>query len=476
MKNKKFIYLKNSFILGLLFIASVSCEREISDEVAFATFSNTADVFTDGPIDLGSNFYLPYLGSKQTAFSVDEKVSYKGAASIRIDVPNANDLGGSFAGAIFRVDGAARNLTEYDALTFWAKSSQAATLAEVGFGEDFVENKYRTTLQNISLTTNWVKYIIPIPDPSKLTEEKGMFRYAAAGIGTQGSEVGYTFWIDELKFEKLGTIAQPKPAIFNGEDKVVQNFIGDVSTITGLTQTFNLASGFNQVVTPAPSYFTFKSSNVEVARVSELGIVSVVGVGTAKITAILAGVKASGSLTINADDVFFGVAPEPTQAAVNVISLFSDKYTNVPVDYFNGYYGGSTTETADLNLGNDNFKYYTKLNYVGIEFGNPVVNASAMSFLHLNIWTNNPTAADFQIKIRDRGTNGVLNTNVNTGDPTEDDKEIVFTVAGSTITKGQWVSIDIPLTGNIANQKNNLAQIVFVGNIDFILDNLYFYK
>jgi hypothetical protein len=25
---------------------------------------------------------------------------------------------------------------------------------------------------------------------------------------------GYTFWIDELKYEKLGTVAQPRPAIF----------------------------------------------------------------------------------------------------------------------------------------------------------------------------------------------------------------------------------------------------------------------
>jgi hypothetical protein len=24
---------------------------------------------------------------------------------------------------------------------------------------------------------------------------------------------GYTFWIDELKYEKLGTVAQPRPAI-----------------------------------------------------------------------------------------------------------------------------------------------------------------------------------------------------------------------------------------------------------------------
>jgi hypothetical protein len=44
-------------------------------------------------------------------------------------------------------------------------------------------------------------------DASKLTLEKGMF-------GTLKDQNGYTFWIDELKYEKLGTVAQPRPAIF----------------------------------------------------------------------------------------------------------------------------------------------------------------------------------------------------------------------------------------------------------------------
>jgi hypothetical protein len=35
--------------------------------------------------------------------------------------------------------------------------------------------------------------------------ERGLFWYAE---GAENGK-GYTFWIDELKFEKLGTIAQP---------------------------------------------------------------------------------------------------------------------------------------------------------------------------------------------------------------------------------------------------------------------------
>jgi hypothetical protein len=97
------------------------------------------------------------------------------------------------------------------------------------------------------------KYIIPIPDASKLRAERGLFWYAE---GAENGK-GYTFWIDELKFEKLGTIAQPRPSISNGQDKVETQFKGNSVNMAnyGLTQTFNLESGLNQTVTPAPAYF-----------------------------------------------------------------------------------------------------------------------------------------------------------------------------------------------------------------------------
>jgi hypothetical protein len=99
-----------------------------------------------------------------------------------------------------------------------------------------------------------------------------------------------------------------------------------------------------------------------------------------------------------------------------------------------------------------------------------------MGFLHLDIWTADTTNTPFIVKIRDRGANGVIDTNIFTGGPTVDDKEISYTVPANQITPGQWISINIPLTGDIASQKGNLAQIVFVGDINFLLDNLYFYK
>lgn len=293
MKSRRHINTKVTLVLGIILSLTLGCERETSENVTFATFSNDGRIFIDS-FSPGLE-YLPFAGSKFEAFTVDTDEVFQGAASMRFDVPNFGDPDGSFAGAIFPNDG--RDLTDFDALTFYAKASVAATINEIGYGDSFGENRFLVGTSNLRLTTNWRKYIIPIPDPSKLTFERGMFWYA------EGPEEGngYTFWIDELQFEKLGTIAQPNPAILSGEDRVRDLSAGSVITIDGLSQTLNLADGSNVTLATPPSYFNFSSSNATVAHVNDLGVVTVIGSGTAEITATITGVVARGSLTINSN-------------------------------------------------------------------------------------------------------------------------------------------------------------------------------
>ena len=116
MKNRKFNVLKDILLLVLIVLINGSCERNISDDAALATFSTTAEIFTDTPIGMGTDFYFPYgpddlnpIGSKLNAWTVDQNVSYLGNASMRFDVPSSNDPEGNYAGGIFRVDGAGRD-------------------------------------------------------------------------------------------------------------------------------------------------------------------------------------------------------------------------------------------------------------------------------------------------------------------------------------------------------------------------------
>ncbi len=479
MKNIKHFNSK-TFFFALVFITLLGCERELSDAAEFATFAKTGDIFIDAPIGLGTDFYFPFLGSKPTAFSVDNNEGYQSAASIRIDVPNADDPEGNYAGAIFRVDGAGRDLTDFDALTFWAKASQGVSIGEIGFGQDFGENKFQVTRIGVSLGTNWAKYTIPIPDPSKLTNERGMLWFSAGGIGPEGQEVGYTFWLDEVKFEKLGNIAQPQPAILNGQDETEVGFNGGSNTINGFSQTFNLGSGINQTVLITPSYFTFSSSDIEVARANELGVVSVVGSGSAKITAILGGVKAKGSLTVESLGNFTN-APTPSNNAGDVISIFSDAYNDVSASLISDFGEFQNSTLSAFEIDNNNVLNYQNVNFFGIEFNSnvplPTIDASEMTTLHFDIFIPNTIGqgASLNINLRNVGPNGMIETDPFTGAPTGDDTEI-GTVP--TLVSGQWISVDFDIT-SLAD-RSALGQIVFVapeaGPSNFYVDNIYFYK
>lgn len=468
MKNiSNYIRISSLFLVTVGFL--VSCERELSDDAVLATFSSTPEVFTDGPVGLGSDFYFPYADSKFTAFSVDNEEGYQSNASIRIDVPNSDDPLGAYAGGIFRVDGAGRDLTKYDALTFWAKASQGVSVGEIGFGEDFLENKYIATRTNISVGTNWTKYVIPIPDASKLTQERGLLRYAAGTQSTNGS--GYTLWIDELRFEKLGTIAQPRPSIVNGQDVNLTSFIGVTSQVTDLIQTFNLGTGNDVDIIAAPNYFEFTSSNPSVATVDTSGLISINTSGTTTVTATLGGNDAAGSITVNSLGTF-QLPPTPARDPSNVISIFSDFYTNVPVDFYNGFWEPfQTTLSADFDVNGDNILNYTNFNFVGNQFANPTIDITDKSNLHLNMYIPGsiPANLDFLISVVDFGPDGADGG----GDDTR--QQIFFN--GSDFVADSWVTLDVPIT--LAN-KSNIGLIIYE-NINgsslsnFYLDNIYFY-
>ncbi|MBK8704680.1 MAG: Ig-like domain-containing protein [Saprospiraceae bacterium] len=462
MKKYNFTFLIKSLTFGMFFLFLAGCQRD-NEDLSPATFPTNPEVFIEG-FSPGLN-YAAFGGSVPTAFDVDTEVTYNNTsqASMRFEVPDAGDPRGAYAGGSYFTD-VPRDLSGYDALTFWAKASQPANIDVVGFGNDLGASKCLVTISGLPVTTNWQKFIIPIPDPSKLTAERGMFLYSE---GPENGR-GYTFWIDELKFEKLGTIAHPEFAILNGEEQTETSFVGVTKTIGGLSSTYNLPSGINQTVNITPAYFEFASSDPSIATVNESGLVTVTGgPGSAKITATVGGVTAKGSLTLlSVGD--FQAAPVPSRDAANVISIFSDAYTNVPVNYYNGYWAPyQTTQSADFTVNGDDILHYTNFNFVGIEFSSPVIDASSMTHLHVDIYLPNalPATAQFKIEVVDFGTGG-------TGS---------FTRAIPAAQSQQWISLDIPFSSFAGlSNRSNLAQIIFVDvseNIpSFFADNVYLYN
>lgn len=468
MKTTKKLFSKITKPLALLLLVSFGCERDISDEAVEATFTTNQFVFSD-TFSAGLE-YLPFADSKFDAFSVDTEVKYQGTASMRFDVPNEGDRNGSYAGAIFRDGNGGRDLSKYDALTFWAKASKAATINDIGFGQDFGENKFQISKRSLRLSTNWVKYTIPIPDASNLKQEKGMFWYAEAPENGDG----YTFWIDELQFEKLGTIAQPRPSILNGENISVNTFIGVNINIADLNQTFNLGTGEDISISSAPGYFVFNSSNPGVASVSETGVVEVLSAGSAVITATLGGVEAKGSLSINSVGSFV-FAPTPTRDPNNVISIFSNHFTNTPVDFFNGFWQPfQTTQSADFSIQGDDFLNYTNFNFVGIQFANPTLNLTDKPNLHFNMYIPNsvPSNFDFLVTVVDFGPDRVDGGG-------DDTRQQLFVRRSASIVADKWITIEFSLA---AMQNKSNVGLIILENINFsllrnfYLDNIYFYK
>ena len=132
MKNKTFKINKVG-VFALVILLVFACEREISDDAVPAGFSTEGRVFLDNFIGMGVDFYKPFADSNFEAFSVDNNEGYESNASYRVDVPNPDNQFGNYAGAILRVDGAGRDLRDYDALTFWAKASRGVLIDQVGF-------------------------------------------------------------------------------------------------------------------------------------------------------------------------------------------------------------------------------------------------------------------------------------------------------------------------------------------------------
>ncbi|WP_339896058.1 glycosyl hydrolase family 16 [uncultured Algibacter sp.] len=469
MKNIKNNYTKTLGLLSIVFITVLSCERDISDEAVPASFPSTSEVFLDG---FSGGMQYQAFGDIFN-FEVDNDVTYKGIASMRFAVPAEGETG-SFAGGNFFTGGAnpdgstfyagARDLSGFDALTFWAKSSMPAEIDEVGFGLNPDQGDvFRVSLKNLAVNTNWKKYYIPIPDASKVTAEQGLFYYF------EGPEngIGYTFWIDELQFEKLGTIAHGQPLILNGNDETTTGFTTVEIPLTGVGASFNLPNGINQTIGLTPAYFTFSSSDDSVASVSDEGIATVNSAGTAIITASLGEFEAQGSLTIESAGGFL-FAPTPTQNEADVISLFSNAYTNVP-GYVNNLFWEPFQETltADFTIAGDDIINYIEFNFVGNQLTNGLLDASEKSTFHFDVFIPGDVAgAQLKVGLRDFGADGAEGGG--------DDFEIPMII--TSFTAGAWNSFDMPLGS--ANRAN-LGFIVWEDNgstlNNLYIDNIYFY-
>ena len=122
-------------------------------------------------------------------------------------------------------------------------------------------------------------------------------------------------------------------------------------------------------------------------------------------TATLGGTPATGSVSLTRGRPADGGGPDARLGpAADVISLFSDAYPNLPVDTWSATW--DQADVADVQIAGNAAKKYTNLAFAGIEFTSQPVNASAMTHLHIDLWTQDD--AQFKVKLVDFGANGAF--------------------------------------------------------------------
>lgn len=146
----------------------------------------------------------------------------------------------------------------------------------------------------------------------------------------------------------------------------------------------------------------------------------------------------------------------PNRLDEDVISIFSDAYTDVSGTDINPGWGQSTISTIVDIIDNPTLSY-VNLNYQGTQL-DTAIDASSMEYLHIDLWTLDATEVN------------VYPISVSSGERSY----------SLTITPDQWNSYDIPLSvfTDAGLSITDIHQFKFDGTAGstIFLDNIYFYK
>ena len=171
----------------------------------------------------------------------------------------------------------------------------------------------------------------------------------------------------------------------------------------------------------------------------------------------------SDALTVQATTTALTAAPASTQAAEDVISIYSDAYTTATPNL--GYYDwGSPTRFTGITIDGNPTLQFENMDYYGLGF-NTQLDVTEMDFLHIDIYSDQA------------GTLGIVpiwwNAEANANFP-----EIRNTV---NFAGGEWSSFDIPMSAfeDATRGGTNLMHQLKLDNgngLDILVDNIYCYK
>ncbi|MBC8756397.1 T9SS type A sorting domain-containing protein [Kordia sp. YSTF-M3] len=349
---------------------------------------------------------------------------------------------------------------EFLHIDIWTAASPGATDIQVspinngsGAGE---------TLVSIAYTSGtWTSVDIPKSAFTGMTwDSVFQMKFAANG---PGSTVPVDIYLDNIYFWKNPTAA--------GSDASLASLEIDSTPLatfaSGITSyTVELAPG----TTVVPQITAATPTDPAATSVTINQAPAVPGDATVVV------VSQNGSVTETYTVSFITAGPTsaaptpPARAPQNVISLFSNAYTNTTIETWNASFDDSVSE--DVVAFGDDIKKITFTNFIGVEFTNNRIDASTMSHFHMDFWTDNPDLVGkvFNSKFSQWGGTSsevsAMELNINGG-------------TTPPLATGTWVSIDVEIATSFSNNltRDDLAQFLITSNLGVVyVDNIYFHN
>lgn len=169
----------------------------------------------------------------------------------------------------------------------------------------------------------------------------------------------------------------------------------------------------------------------------------------------------------------------PARPVADVVSVFSDAYSNISVTEWGPNWGSSSSRINDVTIASNPTKVMVVAAgqvFAGIDFAAAAFNATPFTHFHMDYWIADPVPAGQVLDIKlSNHIGGAGETNA-----------ISYTVAAQ---GNQWVSLDIPLANFVAASapanldRSAIAQIVITAAradasipLNVYMDNIYFHK
>ena len=351
------------------------------------------------------------------------------------------------------VTGTNLSAMEYLHVDVWSNANPANTILQVSpISNAGGASEFLVTINHVQ--GQWYSVDIPKSAFTGMTwTNVYQMKFAANG---PGSSVPADFYFDNIYFWKN--------SVDPTADATLSDLQVDGSTIPGFgstIQTYNyeLLTGTTVVPQITSVTTTNASASYIISQASTLP-------GSATIAVTSANGLETSTYTVN----FVLTGPStnaptpPNRATSDVISLFSDAYTNVPVSEWSTSWDDSNIQ--DITLSGNAMKKINFGNFLGVQLAN-YEDATSMTHFHMDYYIDagtdlvgkvlNPKWSNHAAQAGE--TSALLLTHLPT-------------------TTGSWVSIDVPLTSFAgAQSREALYQFLITSNLGSVyVDNIYLHK